>query len=380
MKQILIYLSLPVLCAALSAILIQTKPTPALQARRWLVRSMVCGALSIVLMAHYYHPTLQGSIALDWLYAAVQLCLAPCFYLCILSLTSLHGIRRRNYLIFVPGAVIMLLMSISELAMGADETREAIAELVLRTRALTEGHSWGYHMYAFFGNQFYRSWMLISLVAVFYWGGWAIHTYQKQLEDYLTGIPVSLTRGIRWLYLSFVLFSLSGGLMAACEYTQTLHEWFMPVFATGIAVSYLLMGHFAGQVKYSAETVNEWTVNEVSVNDGTVNEKEEDPFRERLAVIEREALYRDPNLTIFTLSRTIGTNRTYLTRAFREVYGESFSEHINRLRIEEAIRLMTESPQMPLHDIAARVGYNSPTSLYRNFVRIHGCAPSEYIK
>lgn len=375
MKQMMLLLCLPALSALASILAVYRKPTPALQARRWLVLSMVCGALCALLLAHYYHPALRLSLTLDLLFHAVMLCLAPCFYLCLLSLTSLDGIHRHHYLIFAPSAILMFVILLLEAIMGPDEAQAALQEIILRTRPVSPGHSWAFRAYAFFGHQFNRSFIIISLISVFYWGAWAIRDYRKRLEDYLVDIPHSLTRGIAMLYISFVLFATVVLVFAACEYAQTFTAWVMPMLSIGTALSFAMMGYFARQVEYSAETIAQTTMPTT-----TAPLPIEDPFLERLAVIEREQLYRDPNLTIFTLSRTIGTNRTYLTKAFRECYGETFSEHINRLRIAEAIRLLTESPQMTLSDIATQVGYNSATSLYRNFVRLHHCSPTEYMK
>lgn len=386
MKQMMLLLCLPALSALASIIAVYRKPTPALQARRWLILSMVCGALCALLLAHYYHPALRFSLTLDILFHAVMLCLAPCFYLCLLSLTSIDGLQRRNYMIFAPGALLMLIILLLEIIMGPAEAQAALEEIILRTRPVSPGHSWAFMAFAFFGHQFNRSFIIIGLMAVFYWGAWAIHNYRKRLEDYLVDIPASLTRGIDLLYVSFVLFATVGMIFAACEYAQTFTAWIMPTLSIGIALSFAMMGYFALQVEYSAETLKQAMATETHTATQSATETTtptiapEDPFLERLAVIEREHLYRDPNLTIFTLSRTIGTNRTYLTKAFRECYGETFSEHINRLRIEETIRLLTESPHMTLSEIAAQVGYNSATSLYRNFVRLNHCSPTEYVK
>lgn len=400
----LLSLSLPVITALIAAAAVYFKPTPALLARRWLTRSMLCAALIGLLLIHYYVPNLRYSVALDLLYDAAMLCLAPCFYMCLRSLTSLHGIRPKHYLIFLPGTLLMGIIAVLCLAMGADESQSALAEIVLRARPVSDGHSWAFSAYEFFGHQFFRSYAILSVMAVLTWGAFAIRDYQSQLQDYLVDISPALLRGIRLLYFSFVLLSLVGLVLASFEYAETFSPWFMPAFSICTAISFALMAYFARLVTYSAEQLsegesflgkNEGTgetgetsgtnysskTSETSGSSSSSDSSEtSDPFLSRLAIIEREHLYRDPNLTIFTLARTIGTNRTYLTRAFRECYGESFSERINRLRIEEAIRLMTESPQMPLHEVATRVGYNSPTSLYRNFIRLYHCSPSEYLR
>lgn len=366
------FLILPCLSALCATLAVWCKPTPALHARRWLTLSMLCAALSALLLMHYYIPSLRLSIMLDFVFEGTLLCLAPCFFMTILSLTSLSGIQRKHYLIFLPGALYMLLLALLNILMGPAESLDALEEIVLRLHPLSTNHSIAFRLYEFFGHTFFRSYAALSLIAVFVWGAWAIKQYRQQLDDYLTEVSHSLIIGTHLIYLSFILFSLFGLSFAACEYAQTFTPWLLPTFSIAIAISLALMGYFARQVQYSAEQL-------IQMEKAAAIPPIQSPLHARLTIIEKDMLYHDPNLTIFTLARIIGTNRTYLTRAFRECYGESFSEHINRLRIEEAIRLMTESPQLPLHDIASRVGYNSPTSLYRNFIRIYHCSPTDYL-
>lgn len=376
MKPVCFLFFLPALSALASIGVIYRKATPALNARKWLVTSMLCGGLCALLLAHYYIPGMRLSLSLCLLTNCALLSLAPCYYLCIKSLTSFEGIRLRDYLAFAPGAMLMVVNGLLMVFMGGEESQTALEEIVLRTRPVAEGHSWAFRAYAFFGHTFFRSFVILSLMSVFYRGAWAIRDYRQQLEDYIVDISPSMTRGIQLLYVSFVLFATVSMVFAACEYAQTFTAWVIPTLSAGTAISFALMGYFAWQVEYSAEMITR-TRTQTRTENG---DEDGNPFRERLAVIEQEKLFRDPNLTIFSLSRTIGTNRTYLTKAFRDCYGESFSQHINRLRIEEAVRVMHEHPKMPLHDVAQQVGYNSATSLYRNFVRMKHCAPSEYEK
>ena len=53
-----------------------------------------------------------------------------------------------------------------------------------------------------------------------------------------------------------------------------------------------------------------------------------------LEEIRKRELWRNADLSAGVLARELGTNTTYLSKALNEGLGQSFSECINRLRVE----------------------------------------------
>lgn len=364
-----LYLFLPMAAALISAWLVGTKSTPALSARRWVILSMLSGALSSFLLMHYYMPSLSGSVVLELMCNGLLLCLAPCFYLSIRTLTSPVSGSRSDLWVFIPGTLLWLVQVGLCLLMGADESTDAVEEVVLRIRVATEAHGVAYRLYAFFGHQFFRSFVIMTLVAVLSWGCRELYIYGRLLDSCLSD-RAGTGRNLWLLYFGFLLMIVFGLMFASCEYSQTFVPWVLPAFSVAMAVSLLLMGYFGRQVSYSAEQL-------MLIRDTPSPElsSEQSPLADQLRRIESEHLYRNPNLTIFVLMRLLGTNRTYLTRAIRQQYGCTFCEYVNRLRIAEARDIMRGTPSLMLSDIARRVGYNSLTTFYRNYFRICGTPP-----
>lgn len=96
-------------------------------------------------------------------------------------------------------------------------------------------------------------------------------------------------------------------------------------------------------------------------------------------VLRQQHLYLQPNLKITDLTRLLGTNRTYLYQAINVERGLSFSELVNRLRVEHAVQLMRRSPEALLDEIAVQSGFSSSASFYRNFRQFQGCSPREFL-
>jgi len=99
-----------------------------------------------------------------------------------------------------------------------------------------------------------------------------------------------------------------------------------------------------------------------------------------LHAVKKEQLFLQPNLKISDLARYLHTNRNYIYNVVNVEMGLSFSELVNRERVEYAVALMKEYPDMLLGDIAVKSGFSSNVSFYRNFKKFKGLSPKEYLQ
>lgn len=90
--------------------------------------------------------------------------------------------------------------------------------------------------------------------------------------------------------------------------------------------------------------------------------------------------YLEGHLTLASMAHDLASNRTYLSDLVHQQYGMSFSDFINHLRVAEAEKILQKMDnELLIKDLYVRLGYNSPTSFYRNFKRITGMSTTEYI-
>ncbi len=85
----------------------------------------------------------------------------------------------------------------------------------------------------------------------------------------------------------------------------------------------------------------------------------------------------DEPLPVERLAAEVGMSPRTLGRWCREHLEESPAELVRRLRLEEARRLLEETP-LPLKAITARTGLGDPSTLWRAFVHDLGVTPAEY--
>lgn len=91
-----------------------------------------------------------------------------------------------------------------------------------------------------------------------------------------------------------------------------------------------------------------------------------------------EQWWREPELSLDTLARRLGTNASYLSRALNQDGAPGFSELMNRLRAEEVARRLDAGDQADLLAIALDSGFGSKASFNRAFRARYGVAPSAY--
>jgi AraC-like DNA-binding protein len=90
-------------------------------------------------------------------------------------------------------------------------------------------------------------------------------------------------------------------------------------------------------------------------------------------------LYRDPGLSLRSLSKHIVELPSYVSQALNQEIGESFFDYVNRWRVEEAKQRLDDSTLTVLA-IAEEVGFNSRSSFYNAFKKTTGQTPSAYKK
>lgn len=87
--------------------------------------------------------------------------------------------------------------------------------------------------------------------------------------------------------------------------------------------------------------------------------------------------YLTPGFKLDDLVSTIGSNRTYVSRAINSI-GPNFSALVNEYRIKEAVRMIEAQPETALDEIAVNCGFNNRKSFNMAFKTYTGLTPSEF--
>lgn len=98
-------------------------------------------------------------------------------------------------------------------------------------------------------------------------------------------------------------------------------------------------------------------------------------------LMRNEKVYRKNNLSREMLAEKLNTNQNYISKAINIFAGMPFNRYVDTFRINEAARIISQSPENILFkQLASDVGYNSVTVFSKAFQRETGCSPSIYRK
>lgn len=97
--------------------------------------------------------------------------------------------------------------------------------------------------------------------------------------------------------------------------------------------------------------------------------------------MKEDKLFTEPELSLSTLAAKLGVHPNYLSQVINAKEGKTFFDYINFLRVEEFKRLvgLPGQKQFTLMSIAMDCGFNSKSSFNKNFKKIIGQSPSEYL-
>ena len=83
------------------------------------------------------------------------------------------------------------------------------------------------------------------------------------------------------------------------------------------------------------------------------------------------------DLSLAALARQAGMSERSFSRHYAETIGLTPARSIERLRVEAARRLLTDS-QLPIKRISQRCGFGSEETMRRSFLRVLSVTPQDY--
>ncbi|QEY13146.1 AraC family transcriptional regulator [Cellvibrio sp. KY-YJ-3] len=100
--------------------------------------------------------------------------------------------------------------------------------------------------------------------------------------------------------------------------------------------------------------------------------------RDKQAIFEYIAKnFANPEIDIESVTKAAGVSRTKVNDILKAEYGTTFTNHINKLRLVEASRLLAEKPDAHITEIAYLVGFKNISYFNKLFKEQFGSTPKE---
>ena len=97
-------------------------------------------------------------------------------------------------------------------------------------------------------------------------------------------------------------------------------------------------------------------------------------YADATAIVEREYASQ---LSLDAIARRVASSRRQLQRAYAEIGGTTFREHLTRVRMDRAAELLA-TRMFTVREVANRVGYRQPAQFAKAFRRHRGVSPSDF--
>lgn len=106
-----------------------------------------------------------------------------------------------------------------------------------------------------------------------------------------------------------------------------------------------------------------------------------EPQRDKLKIALLKLLateYANPELSLESTAVQLGSNRSKINDLLKEELGFTFTAYLNKLRLTEAARLLSETEDANISEIAYSVGYNNVSYFNKLFKLEYQCTPKTF--
>lgn len=209
-----------------------------------------------------------------------------------------------------------------------------------------------------------------------------IPDYRDYINRLRSEYSDTTSREILWAWWCFVGLAVQLSLFVAYQFYWSIAVEFVYtgiVVVNAVCICYCTRKHRPLDNDVVAETIEETPIED---QDAVGGEKVDDKafysiIEQKLELqCEKGLLFLEPDLTRESLCRRLSIGRTYLGLYLRS-RGLTFYQYINTLRVEYAVKLMQEDPDIHVRDVCNLSGFRSQTTFRKVFQDVMGCLPSE---
>lgn len=283
---------------------------------------------------------------LECIWVLCSLTVYPAYYLYIRTLTGTVPDGSRKYLLFLPGLSVSVIMFLWP-GRGADYLR-----LFLFT---------------------------VQVVFVCLAGIRKLKAFDCELASCYADADEFKTTDVRALLMALVLMScLSITANALGKSTFACNEALLIPVALLFASLLFALSYLGYTREFSFKEFSEDIPMSSIIPPPRPDFQYENLVLELDKLMKEDKLFKEQNLKITDVADRLNSCRTYVSNCINRSKGETFSDYVNRMRIEEATAILSAEKDIKNIEIAELVGFANEQSFYRNFKKFTGMTPSEW--
>ena len=320
------------------------------RARKFLTLfSLTC---CILYLAHEVH-FVRGKTETDWVdcvYTFCHLAVYPLYYLYIRILTDASKVRWKELWVLLPAFGVALAEGIVILA-----RREPVWILQISFLIFP-----------------------LEILLVFVFGYRRLWRFNQDLENIYADTEGKSLRPILLLLVTLALSSFASvvsNLVGRDSFLDSPLLAIPSIVLTTLIFAVLYVGH---RQYFNADRLEDDLGEGPELTTGLSSQ--DDLLCRIRKEMEINEMYRQQGLKISDLSAAVMSNRTYVSNCINKNTGQSFSDFVNTYRVEYVKRCLTSDPETNISDLGTRAGFSGESVFFRNFKKVTGKTPSEWLR
>lgn len=311
----------------------------------------------------------------DTLYSFSTVAVYPLYYIYIIALTGTKRFSIKSYIILIPALLLGICVGLVYLLMDKEQTTLFLNNYLYSIASWQSDDQ----LLALQKNlhNIIKLAFTAQLVPILWFGMKRISEYNKKVASCFSNTENKDLRSIRFLLFFFMITSICSfvaNIIGRKYFVDSIILLAIPSILFSVLI--FCIGNVGLNQKFTAKDLyTEYDYKE------TPDNKAEDSAQLKNKItnlVRDEKLYLTPNLKISDIATRLGTNKTYIYNAINVDMQVSFSEFINRQRIEHAQELMRANDKVAMMDVLTDSGFTSEPSFYRNFKRFTGLTPHQW--
>ena len=299
-------------------------------------------ACSVLYYCHAHSFIAGADRILESVWALCSLSVYPLYHLYIRTLTSRVDAGAKRFLTFIPGTIVFIILVFFP-GTAADFLRMAV--------------------------------FMLQVVFVCWSGIRMLRAFDREVASCYANTEGRQTTDVRILMIAFVMTSiLSAAVNAIGKSNVGARDALLIPVAILFSVMLFALSYIGYVKQFSCENLS----TDMEEDDAPADAPDELLGVKLDKLMDERMLYLEKNLKINDVAAQIGSCRTYLSNYLNQVRGESFSDYVNRLRIERAKKLLQEDMEVKMVTLAEQLGFSNEQGFYRNFKKFTGMTPSQW--
>ena len=376
------------------------------RAQNILVAGFLSSAIFFLTTANYVVGDLDSSTFMWWDIADSfgTMLIIPTMHLYFRSTIFEKRFTWREYIWFTPALVVGLGVVTTYMLMDKTEMQGFIQTVLINREENSIYTDTVYKVNRLIGYKIYHLMTLAQIAGVIIFAIQGVREYRRRLRDFYSDADDktinSDNKTLLWCMLTIP--------MALALIIPDIRFWGAhPVWASLLfiawAMVYFAMFYNSMQKKYTIDNfvqdLRQADLDEKDYCEATAEEEPEEPdadsydmpdrqispkLYQRLVIrfiklIDEERVYLKRDLRLDEVAGRMFTNRAYVSKVIKEEYHCSFSDYINRKRIDFSMKLMRLDPTLTQDKIAEKSGFINAQSYSRTFKKMIGMPPKEWL-